>query len=258
MCLRFAFLLIKRIAGWLRLSQREEAWKTPEILILRHQLAVLQRQQRGRVKLCWADRALLAALLGLIPKAQWDELRLLVTPGTVLRWRRDIVRRRWAARSMLGRAGRPAIRRNIRALVLRLARENSDWGYRRIHGEMAGLGVKVAASTVWEILRVSGIDPAPRRTGPTWSQFLRSQADAILACDFFTEDLLNGTCAYVLVVIEHATRRGRILGVTLHPTGQWTAQQARNFLMDPGEQADRFKLMIRDRGPNFTTAFDAV
>ena len=105
MCLRFVFLLIKRIAGWLRLSQREEAWKTAEILILRHQLAVLQRQQRGRVKLCWADRALLAALLGLIPKAQWDELRLLVTPGTVLRWRRDIVRRRWAARSMLGRAG---------------------------------------------------------------------------------------------------------------------------------------------------------
>ena len=122
MCLRFVFLLIKRIAGWLRLSQREEAWKTAEILILRHQLVVLQRQQRGRVKLCWADRALLAALLGLIPKAQWDELRLLVTPGTVLRWRRDIVRRRWAARSMLGRPGRPATRRNIQALVLRLAR----------------------------------------------------------------------------------------------------------------------------------------
>jgi putative transposase len=133
--------------------------ETAEILILRHQLAVLQRQQHGRVKLNWADRALLAALLGLIPKAQWHELRLLVTPGTVLRWRRDIVRRRWAARSMLGRAGRPATRRNIQALVLRLARENSDWGYRRIHGEMAGLGVKVAASTVWEILRVSGNPP---------------------------------------------------------------------------------------------------
>ena len=161
MCLRFVFLLIKRIAGWLRLSQREEAWKSAEILILRLQLAVLQRQQRGRVKLCWADRALLAALLGLIPKAQWDELRLLVTPGTVLRWRRDIVRRRWAARSMLGRAGRPATRRNIQALVLRLARENSDWGYRRIHGEMAGLGVKVAASTVWKSSG-SAATPPPR------------------------------------------------------------------------------------------------
>jgi len=258
MCLRFVFLLIKRIAGWLRLSQREEAWKTAEILILRHQLAVLQRQRRGRVKLCWADRALLAALLGLIPKAQWHELRLLVTPGTVLRWRRDIVRRRWAARSMLGRAGRPATRRNIQALVLRLARENSDWGYRGIHGEMAGLGVKVAASTVWEILRVSGNAPAPRLTGPTWSQFLRSQADAILACDFFTADLLDGTCAYVLVVIEHATRRVRILGATPHPTGQWTAQQARNLIMDIGDQTDRVKFMIRDRGSNFTAAFDAV
>ena len=180
MCLRFVFLLIKRIAGWLQLSRREEMWKTAEILILRHQLAVPQRQQRGRVKLCWADRALLAVLLSLIPKAQWHELRLLVTPGTVLRWRRDIARRRWAARSMLGQ-GRPATRRNIQALVLRLARENSDWGYRRIHGEMAGLGVKVAASTVWEILRVSGNTPAPRLTGPAWSQFLRSQADAILA-----------------------------------------------------------------------------
>jgi hypothetical protein len=145
MCLRFVFLLIKRIAGWLRRSRREEAWKTAEILILRHQLTVLQRQQPGRVKLCRPDRALPAALLGLIPKAQWDELRLLVTPGTMLRWRRDIVRRRWAARSMLGSAGRPATTEHP-GLVLRLARENPDWGYRRIHGEMAGLGVKVAAS----------------------------------------------------------------------------------------------------------------
>jgi putative transposase len=118
--------------------------------------------------------------------------------------------------------------------------------------------VRVAASTVWEILKTSGIDPAPRRTGPTWSQFLRSQAEAILACDFFAVDLLDGTQAYVLAVIEHATRRIRILGVTLHPTGEWTAQQARNLLMDLGGQADRMKFMIRDRGPNFTDTFDAV
>ncbi len=159
---------------------------------------------------------------------------------------------------MRGKTGRPATRRNIKALVLRLARENPDWGYRRIDGEMAGLGVKVAASTVWEILRTSGIDPARRRTGPTWSQFLRSQADAILACDFFTADLLDGTRAYVLTVIEHATRRIRILGVTLHPTGEWTTQQARNLIMDIGDQGDRVKFMIRDRGSNFTSAFDAV
>ena len=132
------------------------------------------------------------------------------------------------------------------------------WGYRRIHGELAGLGVRVSASTVWEILKKAGIDPAPRRTGPTWSLLLRSQADAILACDFFTADLLDGTQAYVLAVIEHASRRIRILGVTLHPTGDWTAQQARNLIMDLGEQAHRVKFMIRDRGSNFTPAFDAV
>ena len=123
---------------------------------------------------------------------------------------------------MLGKTGRPATRRSVRALVLRLARENPGWGYRRIHGELADLGIKIAASTAWEILKVNGIDPARHRAGPTWPQFLRSQADAILARDFFTVDLLDGTQAYVLAVIEHATRRIHILGVTLHPTGQWT------------------------------------
>jgi hypothetical protein len=175
-----------------------------------------------------------------------------------VRWHRDIVRRRQAARSKRGRTGRPTTRRNIQALVRRLARENPGWGYRRIHGELAGLGVKVAASTVWEILKASGIDPARRRTGPTWSQFLHSQAEAILACDFFTVDLLDGTQAYVLAAIEHATRRISILGLTLHPTGEWTAQQARNLIMDLGDHAGRAKFMIRDRGSNFTTAFDAV
>jgi hypothetical protein len=162
-------------------------------LILRHQLAVLQRRQPCRPKLNWADRALLAALLAVIPKARRQGQRLLVTPDTILRWHRDIVRRRWTARSMRGKTGRPATRRNIQALVLRLARENPEGGYGRIHGELVGLGVKVAASTVWEILKTSGVDPAPRRTGPAWPQFLRSKADMILACDFFTADLLDGS-----------------------------------------------------------------
>ena len=146
MCLRFVFFLIMRLTSWLRLSQREETWKTAEILILRHQLAVLQRRQPRRPDPNWADRALITTLLGVIPKTRRRGLRLLVTPDTIVRWHRDIVRRRWAARSMRGKAGRPATRRNIRALVLRLARENPDWGYRRIHGELAGLGAKVAAS----------------------------------------------------------------------------------------------------------------
>src|ERR1039458_4447253 len=258
MCLRFVFILATRLAAWLRLSRREEAWKTAEILILRHQLAVLQRQQPRRPKLNWAPLSLLAALLGVIPKARRHGLRLLVTPDTIVRWHRDIIRHRQAARSVRGRTGRPATRQTIRALALRLARDNPEWGYRRIHAELAGPGVKVAAPAVWEILQANGTGPAPRRTGPTWSQFLRSQADAILACDFFTVDLLDGTQAHVLAVIEHATRRIRILGVTLYPTGAWTAQQARNLLMDLGEQTQRVKFMIRDRGSSFTAAFDAI
>jgi putative transposase len=173
-----------------------------------------------------------------------------VTPETILRWHRNIARRRRAAKPMRGNTGRPATRRNFTALVLRPAPENPERGYRRIHGELASPAVKIAASTAREILRKTGIDPAPRRTPPTWSQFLRSQAEAILASDFFTADLLDGTQAYVLAVIEHATRRIRILGVTLHPTGERTTQQTRNLLLDLGEQTHRVKLMIRDRGPD--------
>jgi putative transposase len=148
MCLRFVFLLITRVIRRPRLSRREDARKTAEILILRHQLAVLQRHQARCPELNWADRALLATLFGAIPKAHRYGLRLVVTPDTILRWRRGTVRRRWAARSMRGRSGRPATRRNITAPVLRLARENPEWGYRRIHGELASPGVMVAASTV--------------------------------------------------------------------------------------------------------------
>jgi hypothetical protein len=208
-----------RTASRLRLSRREGASQTAETLLLRHQLTVLQRQQPRRPNPNWADRALIALPFAVIPKARRHGLRLPVTPDTILRRHRDIVRHRRAARSKRGRTGRPATRRNIRALILRLARENPGWGYRRIHGELAGLGAKIAASTAREILKKAGTDPAPRRTGPTWSQFLRSQAEAILACGFFTADLLDGTQAYVLAVIEHATRRIRILGVTRHPTG---------------------------------------
>jgi putative transposase len=258
MCLRFVFLLITRLAAWLRLSRREEAWKTAEILILRHQVAVLQRRQPRRPKLNWADRALLAALPGVIPKPAATDCGCWSPRTRSCAGTRDIVRRRGAARSMRGRTGRPATRPNIRALVLRLAWENPEWGYRRIRGELASLGAKIAAPAVWEILKTNGIGPAPRRDGPTWSQFLRSQAEAILACDFFTVGLPGGTRAYVLAVMEHATRRIRILGVTLHPTGEWTAQQARNLLIDLGGQADRVKFMIRDRGSNFTDIFDAA
>jgi putative transposase len=147
-------------------------------------------------------------------------VRLLVRPDTVLGWHRDLVAHRHAVASRPKRAGRPRTVRSIRALVLRLARENSSWGYRRIHGELLVLGIKVAASTVWEILCEAGIDPAPQRTSETWATFLRTQAEA-LAADFFEVGTLTGARVYVLAVIEHASRRVRILGATAHPTTAW-------------------------------------
>ena len=179
-----------------------------------------------------SDRAFLAALLHRLP---WDvvgRFRLLVRPDTVLRWHRDLLARRHAARSRPGRPGRPRTVRSIRLLVLRLARENPPWGYRRIHGELLGLGIKVAASTVWEILRQAGIDPAPDRASTTWASFLRSQANALLACDFFETSTVTGARLFVLAVIEHGTRRIRVLGATPHPTASWVVQAARNLVMD--------------------------
>ena len=243
----------------LRLSRRESWWKDAEILMLRHQLAVAQRERpRAHSRLTWTDRAWLALLAETLPVQRLAAMRLIVTPGTILRWHRDIVRRRWARMSRRGRCGRPPVHRNIRSLVLRLARENESWGYRRIHGELAGLGITVAPSTVWQILKSAGIDPAPRRDGPGWAEFLRSQAQGILALDFFTADLLNGTKVYVLAAIEHGTRRVRILGATEHPVQAWVVQQARNLLMDLEDAGTRVKFVLHDRDASFTAAFDAV
>jgi len=256
--LRLVYLTVGRLFAWLRLSRRKESWKSAEILLLRHQLTVLQRQVEARPKMTWPDRALIALLLEVIPKQRRSAVRLIVTPQTVLRWHRDIVRRRWADKSRHKRPGRPRAHRNITASVLRLAKENPGWGYRRIHGELAGLGIQIAPSTVWEILTRAGIPPAPHRGGPTWAQFLRGQAQAIIAADFFTVDLLDGTSAYVLAVIEHATRRIRILGVTAHPDNTWVTQMARNLMMDLDEQVTSIKFLLRDRDTKFTAAFDAV
>jgi putative transposase len=257
-CLRFVFLLAVQIPTWLRLSRRPSTWKDAEILLLRHQLAVLRRQTAARPRLTWTDRALFAALLTLIPRSCHGALHAFITPGTILRWHRDIVRRRWAAKSKLKRPGRPPTHRHIVRLVLRMAAGNEHWGYRRIAGELAGLGIAVAPSTVWEILKRHGIDPSPRRAGPGWAQFLRSQAEAILALDLFTVDLLDGTKAYVLAAIEHATRRIRILGATAHPGGQWIVQQARNLCMDLDQADADVKFVLYDRDAIFHEGFDAV
>jgi putative transposase len=192
--LKLIFLIVSRVVSVLGLSCRESWWKDAEILMLRHQLAVAQRERpRAHSRLTWPDRAWLALLAGTLPVDRLAAMRLIVTPGTILRWHREIVRRRWARVSRHGRSGRPATHRKVRSMVLRLAREYESWGYRRIHGELAGLGMTVAPSTVWQILKSAGIDPAPRRDGPGWAAFLRSQAQGVLALDFFTTDLLNGT-----------------------------------------------------------------
>jgi transposase len=184
--LQLAYLSVTNVFALLRLLPVSDRDKDVEILALRHQITVLERQLgTTRPRLLPSDRAFLAALLHRLPRDVLGRFRLLVRPETVLRWHRDLLARRHAAMSRPRRPGRPRTVRSIRLLVLRLARENDSWGYRRIHGELLVLGIKIAASTVWEILRDTGIDPAPQRTSTTWASFLRSQADVLLACDFF-------------------------------------------------------------------------
>jgi putative transposase len=183
--------------------------------------------------------------------------RRIVTPATIVRWHRDLVKRRWT-QPRGHRAGGRRTPPELHRLVLRLAAENPSWGYRRLQGELAGLGYQIGASTVWSILQRAGIDPAPRRDGPSWRQFLRVRARGILATDFFCVDTLLLQRLYVLFVVEHATRRVHLLGVTPNPTGAWLAQQARNFLMDLGDRAAEFTVLIRDRDSKFTGMFDAI
>jgi putative transposase len=253
--LRFAYLAVLRVFDWLALLARSNRAKDAEILILRHQVAVLRRQVMTP-RLSWADRAILAALARLLPGGQLRQLQLLVSPRTLLRWHADLVRRRWAC-SRPG-AGRPRTMPSVRALVLEMARDNPGWGYRRIHGELTGLGYKLAPSTVWQILKEAGIDPAPTRSGQAWRAFLEAQAKTILAVDFFHVDTVFLRRLYVLFFIEHGTRRVHLAGITAHPTGQWVTQQARNLLMNLEDHADGVKFLIRDRDAKFSAAFDAV
>jgi putative transposase len=226
-----------------------------EILALRHQVLVLQRQI-GRPQFSDTDRTILAVFASAMDRARQRTAFLIVRPETVLRWHRRIVARHWA-QPPTAIPGRPPIDPELRRVVIRLARENPAWGYRRVHGELIRLGHQVAASTVWKILRTAGINPTRDRTGPSWSEFIRSQAKGILATDFVCVDTALLRRFHVLFVIEIATRRVHLAGTTTNPTGPWTTQAARNLLMRLPDD-HRFRYLIRDGAGQFTTSFDTA
>ena len=255
MILSVVYLLVRRLLGCLVVLARREVSKDAELLVLRHENAVLRRQT-GRVRYQPGDRVWLAALSRLIPRRRWGEV-FMVTPATLLAWHRRLAARKWDYSSRR-RPGRPSTAAAIRKLVIRIATDNPTWGHRRVQGELVKLGHPIASSAVWQILHAAGIDPAPRRTGPTWKQFLTAQARGILAVDFVHVDTVLLRRIYALVVIEHGTRRAHLAGITANPDGAWTTQAARNLLMDLGARATSVKFLIRDRAGQFTSCFDAV
>jgi putative transposase len=249
---KLAYLTLCRSFQLLALLARGDAAKDLEILVLRHQLAVLRRQST-RPKLGPGDRALLAAISRVLPKSRWS--CFFVTPETLLRWHRRLVAGAW---TYPHKTGRPPLEAEVQQLIVRLARENPRWGYQRIEGELLHLGVRVSATVIRTTLRRHGLDPAPRRAARSWWAFLRQQAAGITACDFFTVDTVWLRRLYVLFFIELDTRRVHLAGVTANPNGQWVTQQARNLLLALGEQGRRARFVLRDRDAKFSPSFDDV
>lgn len=249
----FLYLALGRVFELLVLLGRSRERKELEVMVLRHELAVLRRAA-GRPRYRARDRALLAALSRWLPRDRWAAFT--VTPGTLLRWHRCMVRRRWTYN---GRgAGRPRLDSELVALILRLARENSRWGHRRIVGELKKLGYSVSETSVRNVLRRQGVAPAPRRSGPTWRAFIRQQAASMIACDFFTVETATLRRIYVLFFIELGTRRVRIAGCTSRPEGQWVVQQARNLVFDLAGRRQPLRFLLHDHDSKFSAAFEEV
>jgi len=253
MALSFLYRLVRRVFEVVRVHRSDAAAKDAEILVLRHQLAVLRRQVAGP-RFTWSDRALVALLAGLVPREHWRSF--LVSPQTILGWHRSLVKKRWTYPHR--RPGRPGLAKETVELICRLGRENPRWGYLRIVGELKKLGVCVSKTSVATVLRRHGLPPATRREGPTWTQFLSAQAKGIVATDFFHVDTVLLRRYYVLFVIEVQSRVVHVLGATTNPNGPWVTQVARNFASDLEDAGRRFRFLIRDRDTKFTASFDEV
>ena len=248
-------LVVRVLARLLVLSATDEATKDLEILVLQQQLRVLRRQAR-RPRFTTLDRVLLAAASRALPRQRWRSL-FLVTPQTLLRWHRELVRRKWTYRKAR-RPGRPPLDAEVVALVLRMARENPRWGCVRICGELRKLGIRVGATTIRMLLRRRGLGPAPRCCGPSWAQLLRAQAEGIVACDFFTVETIRLKTLYVLFFIQLSTRRVVAVGVTANPDSAWVTQQARNATMELNDRQLSVRFLLRDHDAKFTRSFDEV
>jgi putative transposase len=249
---KFVYLMVRNLFALVWLLARPRRSKEFEILLLRHELAVLRRRP-GRPRLTRADRALFAALSRVVPRTAWTNLS--VKPDTLLRWHRQFVARRWSYAHR--KAGRPPLERSLRALIVRLARENPHWGYKRIVGELKGLGISVSATSVRKVLLEAGLQPAPERSRASWRGFLRAQAASVLACDFLTVETAFLQRIYVLFFISLATRRIEYVACSSHPNGRWITQQARNLLMQFGDEQP-FRFLVHDRDAKFGHVFDEV
>jgi len=244
---------------------REQADKDLEIVALRQQVRILERKLGSKPRISKAEKVFLAALADRIKKSGVDGKQrlsgsvLMFKPATLMKWHRELVRRKWTYRQDQNQVGRPKIDAEIEQLILDLAKENPRWGRGKIHGELLKLGFDVSEETVRNVLARHGVPPAPERGVSTWGTFLNHYKDQMLACDFFTVETIRLQTLFVLFFIELGTRQVRIAGCTAHPDGKWVAQQARNLVWElDDKEENRISFLIHDRDRKFCAEFNRV